>query len=351
MDKYILWFISLDIRNKVMLQLIEMYNNEENIYNNINEILNKKVLSEKEEAEISEKTIASGQLLLNKLIQEGIEFVTIGDRKYPEKLRNIAQPPYVLFYKGNLECAYLELVAVIGARKNTAYGAEVTKAIVRNICDLDLGTVSGVAYGIDSIAHKATLVSKGKTVGVLGCGLDIVYPPSNKRLYEEIIKEGLLVSEFPPGEKPNRYNFPRRNRIISGLCKWLIVVEASVKSGSLITVNYALEQGKEIMAVPGPVFNYTSQGCNKLIKDGAFSFTEIEDLYRFLNKNKNNVKNIEINSKERELWQIIGCEPIHIDKIIESVNIDRIALYELLFEMQNKNKIICLPGNYYAKLS
>mgnify|MGYP001723478402 FL=1 len=212
--------------------------------------------------------------------------------------------------------------------------------------------VSGVAAGIDSVMHRQILSRGGKTIGILGCGIDVVYPRFNKKLYDQIVSEGLLMSEFLPGTKPLSYNFPKRNRIISGFSdKGVIVVEASRKSGSLITANYALDEGKDVLAVPGPIFNESSAGCNLLIHQGASPFIGKEDLYDFLNIIKKESKNNKKSSIKVNLLEIIGKEPIHIDKIIGSVNIDRIALFELLFEMQNENEIICLPGNYYVKIS
>ena len=247
--------------------------------------------------------------------------------------------------------AYDDMIAVVGSRKSSIYGLDAAKYLSREICRVGYGVVSGVAYGIDTAAHKEVLLSGGKTIGVLGCGLDIIYPKSNKKLYEEIYNNGLLISEFPMGVPPMPYNFPRRNRIISGLSNGVIVVEASVKSGSLITANLALEQGKDVMAIPGSIFSNTSKGCHQLLRDGARIFTGLEDLHSFLNVTKNESEKRIKNHSRNLIMTVIKNEPTHFDKIFESVNIDRIALYELLFEMQNKNEIICLPGNYYAKLS
>lgn len=243
-----------------------------------------------------------------------------------------------------------ELIAVIGARKYSGYGAQVTKVISKELSENNFTVVSGLAVGIDSIAQRNAIDYPGKTIGVLGCGIDIIYPKSNKLLYEDILKNnGLIISEFLPNTPPMAYNFPRRNRIISGISKKLIIIEATNKSGSLITVNYALELGMDVMAVPGPVFNGNSEGCNKLIRDGAKPFTEMVDLYDFLSIIKENNKNREKNTCKSVVLSIINSEPIHLDDIIESVNVDRKVLFELLFEMQNRNEIICLPGNYYAK--
>lgn len=349
--KYILWLINLNISNESKIRLIEKYNTEENIYNNIEEIIKLGLLKGKEWIKIKENNLDSSNKLLDFLNGNSIGFITYNSKRYPKKLKHIADPPYVLFYKGDISLLLTKIVAVVGSRKCTLYGEEVAKLIVKELSKMEYTVISGVAYGIDTVAHKEILTNDGKTIGVLGCGIDVIYPKINKGLYSQISNNGLLISEFLPGTEPFGFNFPRRNRIISGLSNSVIVVEATVKSGSLITVDYALEQGKDVMAVPGSVLNAGSKGCNRLIGDGAKPFTDLEDLYIFLNEIKKDDKKKENNSIKEVLQQVIGLEPIHLDKIIKSVNVDRIALFELLFEMQNKNEIICLPGNYYAKLS
>ena len=283
--------------------------------------------------------------------KNNINYVTINSEYYPERLKEIDDAPYVLFYKGDVSLLNYNMVAIVGSRKNSTYGEVVTRQIVGELRNMDYGVVSGVAYGIDAIAHKECLSRGIKTIGVLGCGIDIIYPRANKLVYNEIEKNGLLISEFLPNTKPMPYNFPRRNRIITALSRGVIVIEATVKSGSLITVNYALQYGRDVMAVPGLVSNTNSKGCNLLIRDGAKVFVELGDLYYFLNVIKKEEKKIENNDIKLLLNNVLSSEPIHLDKIIQCVNVDRMALFELLFEMQNRNEIICLPGNYYARIN
>ncbi len=338
-----LWFILLKISNDKKIKLLEYYKNEKNIRlnkNNIKDLIGK----------IDEITEVSIEKLVHYLINNEIGYITINHKGYPKNLLDINDPPYCLFYKGNIDLLKGNLVAVIGARKCSSYGAEVAKRISKEISDNNITLVSGLAAGIDSISQKNAIDYKGKTIGVLGCGIDVIYPKSNKNLYLEIInKGGLIISEYIPKTPPLAFNFPRRNRIISGISEKLIVVEASDKSGSLITVDFALESGKDIMAIPGPVINGNSSGCNKLIRDGAKPFTEIEDLYDFLNIDIKAKEKLAKNSYKELLIREINSEPRHLDDIIKSVNVDRRVLFELLFEMQNRNEIICLPGNYYAK--
>ena len=351
MDKYKIWFISLKISDSSKIKLIEKYNNEENIYNNIDNIVKEKLLYKNFFMQLSVKNNIEEEKLKEYLFKKNINYVTYSSSLYPEKLKYITNPPYVIFYKGDISLLDYNMVAIVGSRKNTSYGEQVTKFITSELYNISYGVIIGVAAGIDSIAHREILSMGGKTIGVLGCGIDIIYPRFNRYLYDKISEKGLLISEFLPGTKPMAYNFPRRNRIISALSNGVIVIEASSKSGSLITVDYALNQSKDVMVVPGPIFNESSKGCNLLIHQGARPFLGKDDLYEFLNIIKKDSKNSTKNSIKKCLLDVIGKEPIHIDKIIGSVNIDRIALFELLFEMQNENEIICLPGNYYVKIS
>lgn len=339
-----IWFILIKLSNDKKVKLLKKYHDEENIMKNSNII---RELEDVDLKEVTEEKIKSFNEYIN---NNGIGYITMKSKEYPEKLKYLDEPPYVIFYKGNLELLKGNLAAVIGARKCSTYGAQLAKLLSKEMSENNITVVSGLAAGIDSIAQKSAIDYIGRTIGVLGCGIDVIYPKNNRLLYEEIIKnDGLIISEFLPSTPPMAYNFPRRNRIISGISDKLVIIEATVKSGSLITVNYALSLGMDVMAIPGPVFNGNSEGCNKLIRDGAKPFTEMQDLYDFFNINKEKNKKIEKSSYKAMLLKIINKEPIHLDDIIDVVNIDRKVLFELLFEMQNRNEIICLPGNYYAK--
>lgn len=350
MEDYIIWFMLLEISNESKMKLLEIYSTEKAVHDNISRIVEDRVVRGKRINNLKEVTLNDIKEFKAYLKKEGIGYITYTSRDYPKALLNLEKPPYILYYKGDKSLLKDKTGGIVGSRNCTSYGREVTKRIAKELCLNNITIVSGVASGIDSVAHKIAVDEGGRTIGVLGCGIDVVYPKINKHLYKEIESTGLLISEFPPGTEPRGYNFPQRNRIISALSERLVVVEASLKSGSLITVGYALDEGKPVMAVPGSVLQSNSTGCNKLIGDGACAFAEIEDLRTFFQiYEKDYVKSD--NKTKDELLTVISSEPKHLDDIIDRVNVDRKVLFGLLFEMQNRNEIICLPGNYYAKLS
>lgn len=207
--------------------------------------------------------------------------LTPTDAEFPAALRKIPEPPPVLFVLGRLELLKQPAIAIVGSRDHTPYGAEACRLIAAHAAEAGIAVVSGMARGLDAVAHTAALESGGATIGVLGNGLGVVYPAANARLYERVAAEGLLLTEFPPGDRPNAGSFPRRNRLISGLARLTVVVEAAVGSGAIITADAALEQGRDVAAVPGPITSPTSTGCNRLIRDGATPITEVLDLHAF----------------------------------------------------------------------
>jgi len=206
--------------------------------------------------------------------EKGISFLPVWHTDYPQRLCRIADPPAMLFVKGKLPVQKQLQAAVIGARACSAYGSRAARVFARELAQKGIGIVSGMARGIDSIAQQAALEVSQSSIAVLGCGVDICYPPENRQLYDWLEQGGALVSEYLPGTKPQSYMFPPRNRIISGLSDLVLVVEAREKSGTLITVDMALEQGKEVFAVPGRVLDVCSRGCNRLIANGAGIATE-----------------------------------------------------------------------------
>ena len=212
-----------------------------------------------------------------------IKVIKCGDGAYPKKLENIYAKPQVLYVLGNEKLLNDKSIAIIGCRDCTNYGLKNSYKFAYELARKEVCIVSGLARGIDSYAHIGALKAEGKTVAVLGCGLDIVYPPENFELYKAIIKNnGAIITEYPLGTKPEKMNFPIRNRIISGMSDGVLVVEAKKRSGTMITVGYALEQGKDVYAIPGNISSSTSYGTNELIKEGAIPVTKIEDFDFFI---------------------------------------------------------------------
>ncbi len=203
------------------------------------------------------------------------------DAEFPPSLRDIPEPPPVLFVRGRLDLLGRPAVAIVGSRNHTAYGAAACRQLAAYAAAAGVAVVSGMARGLDAVAHIAALDAGGATIGVLGNGLGVVYPAANARLYERVAADGLLLTEFPPGERPTAGSFPRRNRLISGLARMTVVVEAALGSGAVITADAALEQGKDVGAVPGPITSPTSAACNRLIRDGATPMLEPADLQGF----------------------------------------------------------------------
>jgi len=220
--------------------------------------------------------------ILNLLDRHKIKILDKDNSKYFDKLKEIYKPPNVLYYKGNVLNKDKKMVAIVGAREATRYGLETAYNIAYELAKRDVIIVSGMAKGIDSFAHAGALKAGGETIAVLGNGLDVVYPKENKKLMDEIECKGMLISEYFLGEKPLKYHFPQRNRIISGISDFVLVVEAKEKSGSLITARLALDDGKDVGSVPGNIYSDYSKGTNELIRDGAYVVTSYEDVIELL---------------------------------------------------------------------
>ena len=220
---------------------------------------------------------------LNFMRMNDIDIIYIEDKEYPEKLKQIYDPPICLYIKGNKEILNNKSIAIIGCRDYSEYGKYNAIRFSNELAKNKINIVSGLAKGIDSFAHFGAIKAKEKTVAVLGNSLDMIYPSENKKLAEEIIKTGgALISEYALGTKPSKYTFPARNRIISGMSEGVLVIEAKEKSGTLITVDFALEQGREVYAIPGNIYSQNSIGTNEIIKQGAIVVTEVEDMLKIL---------------------------------------------------------------------
>ncbi len=348
---YELWLILLEINNGEKIKLINKYKNCKNVYDNFEEVLNNnKEISKKLEG--FEKDDLLPQIIRTKEIleREKISFITYDNPLFKDKLSGIISPPFFLFYKGNIEVINGKSMAVVGSRKYSNYGLIATKVLTKELITNNITLISGGARGIDSIAHKTALEYDGKNICVLGCGIDIVYPKENKKLFSEISKKGVVISEFLLGTPPLKINFPKRNRIISGLSDSTLVIEAGEKSGSLITARYALAQEKRVIVVPGSIFYKGAAGSNKLlVEDNCVCCADIEDFKFWAGFNHVAIKNMTMSNEKKGLLELISNSPTHIDRIISNAEHDKGRLYALLFEMQMKGEVICLPGNYYVR--
>jgi len=304
---------------------------------------------------IKRESIDPGILWQN-ILAEGIGILTITEPGYPDLLKEIYDPPPFFYYRGRLDNPDEFRLAVVGTRKATPYGRQVTQEIVHNLAAQKLTIVSGMALGIDSLAHEAAIEAGGRTIAVLGSGIDraSIYPSTNRRLAERIIESGgAVISEFPLGAIGLKHHFPQRNRIISGLSLGTLVIEAGEVSGSLITAKHALDQNREVFAVPGTIHSPTAIGPNNLIKMGARPATSAEDILESLDLTevKNFMENKAIipeSDEEERILDILTKEPMHIDKIIKKSNLEPQAVTSTLSLMEMKGKVRNLGAMNYV---
>ena len=288
--------------------------------------------------------------------RHGVDFLTREDSGYPESLRHIYDPPLVLYVKGQIDPEDKISLAVVGSRRPTTYGKSVAFDLASKLAARGLTVVSGMARGIDTKAHRGALSVRGRTIAVLGTGMDCIYPAENRSLMKEIAANGAVISEFPFGTPPYKQNFPLRNRIISGMTLGTLVVEAGEVSGALITARLALEQGREVFAVPGPVNSWASRGTNGLIKQGAKLVDHIEDIFEELGPHLGPVllkekkqKNPSVFEQDPVLATLID-QPMHIDLLVEKtgMSVEELASRLILLEMEGI--IRQLPGHMYIRI-
>ncbi|MBL8164296.1 MAG: DNA-protecting protein DprA [Anaerolineae bacterium] len=260
---------------------------------------------------------------MRKVERFGAWIVTLADDDYPTPLKELGDAPPVLYVRGSLIPQDDRALSMVGTRKATPYGRDAAHHLAKQLAAHDVTVISGLAHGIDSAAHRGALDGRGRTIAVMGCGIDKVYPADNQKLAQEIIENGALVSEFPLGTPPEARNFPRRNRVISGLALGVLVVEAPEKSGALITATVAAEQGREVFAVPGNIFNPNSAGTNRLIQDGAKLVAQVEDILAELNiaheRSETRLVAERIapaSALEEQLLEYLGFDPIHVDDLV-----------------------------------
>lgn len=289
------------------------------------------------------------------MLRQRISFVTVLDDEYPEHLRQLYDYPPALYVKGALPNPARPSIAIVGARSCSNYGRQTAEFFARVLAEEGMQVISGLAVGIDGAAHRGAILAGKPTFAVLGCGVNICYPSGNYRLYEAMQEQGGILSEFAPDERPKPYYFPMRNRIISALSNAVLVVEAKERSGSLITAELGLEQGKDIFAVPGRITDSLSQGCNQLIQQGAGMVTSPEDIleYYSINKQKKLIlyeKNIDrLTKRERKVYNCLDFKPKHLDEIAEAGKFNISECLEILLTLEIGGYIIQTASHYYEK--
>jgi DNA processing protein len=291
---------------------------------------------------------------IEKAEKNNVRMLALDNPDYPAGLKQIHGAPVILYVKGDLGGSDKYAIAIVGSRRSTDYGRQVADGMAYKLASSGLTVVSGMAMGIDTASHKGALNAGGRTIAVLGSGLDVPYPASNRGLMKVIESSGAVISEFPFGTKPNKENFPRRNRIISALSLGVIVIEATLDSGSLITVGYALEQGKDVFAVPGQITSMNSKGTNSLIKKGARLIDSAEEvidelsaqLKGLLKEDKQSLPGM--SKDEKKLYGYLAVEPKHIDKITREINMTTSRALSVLLNLELKGVVRQSEGKHFS---
>jgi DNA processing protein len=291
--------------------------------------------------------------LWDKINAQGIHILTWDDDAYPPRLKDIEHPPPILYIRGEFLPEDHFAVAIVGTRKVTSYGRQVTEEFSAFLASNGVTVISGLARGVDAIAHSVTLKSGGRTAAVLGCGVDRIYPPENRALAEQIMTRGALISDHPVGTAPESSNFPPRNRIISGLSLAVIVIEAGDTSGALITAELAAEQGREVFDVPGNILAPQSRGMNKLIQNGALPLLRLQDLMQALNlthvgEQKAARKILPANEVEAQMMNALGSEPLHVDELRIQTGLPVEKVSAALVMMELKGLVRQVGGMQYV---
>lgn len=326
-------------------------------------------ISDKEAFEIiNSKNIANERFVkeLEQIEKHQVTVIRIDEQEYPKQLRNLFAPPPLLFIKGKILDQDMMSIAIVGTRYPSTYGANIAYDLAQDLADRKITVISGLARGIDAYAHKGALKRGGRTIAVCGTGLATTYPVENIKLREEIEETGAVISEFPMTTNPDKHNFPLRNRVISGLSLGTCVVEAAARSGALITARYAMEQGKEVFAVPGNITNIRAVGPHKLIQDGAKLVINVEDILEELkepllwkdkrvnitesSENDKSIKTIGLSEEEKKIYGMLCNEDkLHIEVVAENLGMNLSDLLGILTGLELKGMIKQLAGKFYCK--
>ena len=359
-DKYWIAFSSLEqIDSSFTLKLFEYFNDIEKAFNaSSSDLKNVEGLSvKKAENFLRLRDKVNPDKVLSEVTKRGIKYLTFDDERYPFMLKNIDNPPSILYYKGDFKSINFEkTLAVVGSRKTSKYGKDAVNLIISGFKDTDICIVSGLASGIDTTAHLAALENNLKTIGVIASGFDHIYPSSNKELYKRIENgNGIIFTEYYPTFEPLKFRFPQRNRIVSGLSYGTVVAEASIKSGALITANLTLDQGRELMCIPGLITNPNTEGIYKLLKNGATLVTSAADVLETLNWEIKPTEQLKINltditENEEKILKSIEIEEKGIDEIMTETGLDFDTLLINLTTMELKGIIEQVNGDRYKRV-
>ena len=359
-NKYWLAFSAIEqIDSSFIHRLYNYFGDIEAAFNaNLNELSQIDGLSiKKAETFLRERDKIEPDKALYGVENRGINYLTLEDENYPKLLKQISDPPAVLYYRGELfDCNLEKTLAVVGSRKSSYYAKEAVGKILSQLSGTDICIVSGLAAGIDTAAHETAIENNLKTIGVIASGFDYIYPTSNKRLYEKIEKgNGAVITEYYPTFQPLKFRFPQRNRIVSGMSYGTLVAEASLKSGALITANLTLEQGRELMCIPGLITNPNTEGIYKLLKNGAALVTQAEDILETLNWEIKPAEQLQLNltdldDNEKKIYNAIEVEEKGVDEImaITGINIDDLLIN--LTTMELKGIIKQVTGDRYKRV-
>jgi DNA processing protein len=349
--------------NAALCQLLAKFGSPEGIYSaklsQLREVVDDDI-AQKISKGVNLDLIAS---TLKWLEKDNAHLVTFADSHYPQKLLEISNPPAVLFAIGNLHWLNHPAIAMVGSRSATPQGEKNAEEFAKSLCEQGLCVISGMALGIDGAAHRGALKANGATIAVVGTGLDIVYPARHRDLAHKVAERGLIISEFPLGTPSKAQNFPRRNRLISGLSLGCLVVEANIESGSLITARLSAEQGREVFAIPGSIHSPVTKGCHQLIKQGAKLVESVQDILEEINwlELKNNLPSIspsglmdDLSTNELETNTVLGLmgfDPINFEQILTSSGLTTESLSSMLMILELENKITSLAGGNYQRLA
>ncbi len=358
--EYWFWLCNLEqIGIKKIQAVLDFYGTPEQAYLDNGRGLEQISVLTASDKEIMLKSKESERIQENyaKLKDKGIYFVTKEEDGYPSRLHNIYNPPFALYIKGALPREDRISIAVVGARNCTYYGRETARHLSGKLAEAGVQIISGLARGIDGYAHEGAIAAGGSTYGIEGCSVDICYPKENFNIYMEMQEKGGIISEYGPGRHPKACNFPMRNRLISGMSDGILVIEARERSGSLITADLGLEQGKNVYSIPGRVQDCCSVGCNNLIKMGAKMVTGPEDILEdygiFYKDCKNQIKKIDklLETKEKIVYACLSSFPKHMNEIGGETNLSVMELSEILMNLELKNYIRQIRKNYYVYIS